>query len=233
MEEALPVPTTLTGLLLFIVLLLPGLAYATIRDRRSAERRLSAFKETGSVVFASVISELFILGIFAITRASWPENTPDVGRLIREGADYAQDHYASLSLWAIGLLVLATLLASFVAWRAPSVPHESIMSAWWLIFERFHRDSDLYVGCVLEDGSFIQGRLASYNKSSDDSPDREIVLVGPLQYRPAGSTDSVEYPAGAVCLSARKMLAMFVSYLDPDLAEVEGEEEERQATSAA
>ncbi|MFC9507194.1 DUF6338 family protein [Streptomyces sp. NPDC057002] len=228
-------PTTLSGLLLFIVLLLPGLAYATIRERRSAERRLSTFRETGSVVFASVISELFVLGIFAIARASWPEKTPDVGRLIREGADYAQDHYASLILWAISLLVLATLLASFVAWRAPSVPHESIMSAWWLIFERFHKDSDRYVGCVLEDGSFIQGRLASYNKSSDDSPDRDIVLVGPLQYRPAGSTDAVEYPTGAVCLSARKMMAMFVSYLDPDLGEEgEGEgEEERQATSAA
>jgi Family of unknown function (DUF6338) len=51
-------PTTLTGLLLFVVLLLPGFAYLVGKERAGTERRTSPFRETVAVVAASVATEL-------------------------------------------------------------------------------------------------------------------------------------------------------------------------------
>ena len=46
-------PTTLTGLVLFVVLLLPGFAYVTGKERHTTGQRLSHFRETAAVVAAS------------------------------------------------------------------------------------------------------------------------------------------------------------------------------------
>lgn len=41
-------PTTLTGLLLFVVLLLPGISYVAIRERGTPRQARSAFRETAT-----------------------------------------------------------------------------------------------------------------------------------------------------------------------------------------
>ena len=97
------VPTTLTGLLLFVVLLLPGFAYLVGKERHGTERRLSPFRETVAIVAASVTSELFVLIVFAAIRALWPSRTPDVGALIRDAGSYLRSshvHYQNLAVWA-------------------------------------------------------------------------------------------------------------------------------------
>ena len=81
-------PTTLTGLLLFVVLLLPGFAYLIGKERHGTERRLSPFRETVAIVAASVTSELIVLVVFAGIRSLLPSITPDVGALIRHGGVY-------------------------------------------------------------------------------------------------------------------------------------------------
>lgn len=89
-------PTTLTGLLIFIVLLLPGFAYLVGKERNGTERRASPFRETAAVVAASITSELVVLGLFAGIRWQAPSSwTPDVGALIRHGGTYlrgTKDH---------------------------------------------------------------------------------------------------------------------------------------------
>jgi len=224
------VPATFTGLVLLVVILLPGLAYMVVRERSGSGRQLSAFRETGAVVFASVVSELAVAGVFAGVRILWPQTTPDVGRLIREGGGYARLHYGPLALWAAGLLIAATALAGLAA-GAPSLAararrpaglaavaarwasgHPSAASAWWVMFESWFPGENPHVGCVLDDGSYTEGRLASFNTDADDSPDRDLILIDPIRYRPPGATEAKPYPAGAVCISARRVVAMFVSY---------------------
>ena len=51
-------PTTLTGLLLFVALLLPGFAYLVGKERHGTERRLSPFRETVPWLPASLLSWL-------------------------------------------------------------------------------------------------------------------------------------------------------------------------------
>src|SRR5690348_8380297 len=106
-------PTTLTGLLLFVVLLLPGFAYLVGKERHGTERRLSPFRETVAIVSASVTSELVALGIFAAIRTIWPSITPNVGALLIQGNLYLhgnqghRGHYQIFAAWGIGLLALA------------------------------------------------------------------------------------------------------------------------------
>ncbi|QGV77850.1 DUF6338 family protein [Streptomyces ficellus] len=208
-------PTTFTGLILLVVLLLPGLTFV-VRERQGSERRPTPFRETGTVVFCSVLTELLTLALFAAARGLMPGLTPDVGRLVREGGGYARDQYVQLGWWAGALLLFSCALAAAAAAVTGKRPHASVMSAWWVMFDRWYPGEDPLVGCVLEDGSYIEGRQASFNVSSDDSPDRDLVLVEPLKYRAPGATEVEHFPWGAACVSARRIVTMFVSYPDPE-----------------
>jgi hypothetical protein len=223
-------PTTLTGLLLFVVLLLPGFAYLVGKERHGTERRLSPFRETVAIVSASVTSELVVIGIFAAVRALWPSITPDVGALLRQGALYLhgsqsrRGHYQLFALWGVGLLALAMAIA--YAATIPRVrrvgerltgpyPHESTVSAWWMLFERWRKARNTEVTCILDDGSSVRGQFGSFNIAADDSPDRDLILTKPIYYSPSGEEDEVPYPVWAVCIAARRIVTMFVTYTDP------------------
>jgi hypothetical protein len=106
----LQVPTTLTGVLLFVVLLLPGFAYQIGKERRGSERTTSVLRETATVVAVSVASELFV---FAATSWLWSRHI-DFGRLVREPREYFLSHPATIGWWAIGLLAGACVVAYLV-----------------------------------------------------------------------------------------------------------------------
>ena len=220
-------PTTLTGLLLFIVLLLPGFAYVVGRERYGPERHPSAFRETVAIVVTSVISEIAVLILFAIARSLWPSVTPDVGKLVRGGSAYLRDNYRELAIWGIGLLALAVALAYAsstpavrqVAAKLPFLgpyAHERGGSAWWQLFRYEVKGRDVYVGCVLDDGSYVGGRLKTWNKSADDDPDREFVLMAPIIYRPPEDDEERNYPVSGLSVAARRIVTLFVSYMDKD-----------------
>jgi len=221
-------PTTLTGLLLFVVLLLPGFAYLIGKERHGTERRLSPFRETVAIVAASVTSELVVLVVFAIIRSLWSSLTPDVGALIRNGGVYlrgnhgSHGHYGTIAAWGVGLLAAASLLAYLAT--VPKIrrisekllgpyPHDSTVSAWWILFERWKQNRSIEVICILDDGSSVRGGFASFNTAADDSPDRDLILQSPIYYAPTGEEEEF-YDVSAVCVAARDIVTMFVNYVD-------------------
>jgi Family of unknown function (DUF6338) len=241
MRETEVMPTTLTGLLLFVVMLLPGFAYLVGKERHGTERRLSPFRETVAIVAASITSELIVLVVFAGIRVLWPSVTPDVGALIRDGRAYLSGnsghpgHYRIVVAWAAALLAAAALGAYLatkpqirrVGVNKPKIgrliekvigpyPHDSTVSAWWILFERWPKGRDVQVACMLDDGSAVRGRFGSFNTSAEDSPDRDLILQEPIFYRPTGETArEVPYNMSAVCCPARRIVALFVAYSEP------------------
>jgi amino acid transporter len=99
-------PTTLTGLLLFVVLLLPGITYVVVRERSSPERRWSAFRETATVAAVSAVANIAALLLFAIVHQLLPNATPSLGSFIYLGSQYWRDEYSSIIGWGIGTLGL-------------------------------------------------------------------------------------------------------------------------------
>jgi len=225
-------PTSLTGLLLFVVMLLPGFAYLVGKERHGTERRLSPFRETVAIVAASVTTELVVIVGLAVIRVLWPSVTPDIGALIRSGSTYlrgSQGHegqYRIVAAWGLGLLIAAALLAYLAT--VPKIrrlaervtgpyPHDSTVSAWWILFERWPQGRDVQVACMLDDGSGVRGQFGSFNASADDSPDRDLILKRPIFYRPPGE-DAREVPwdVSAVCCSARRIVSLFIAYSPPE-----------------
>lgn len=221
-------PSTLLGLVVFVVSLAPGLVFVLLRERVAPQRVLSVFRETSVVICVSLAADAVVLMIFGVLRAALPTLTPDVGQLIRTPTDYLRASYVLVSWWSLGLLVLATGIAGLVGSgalrrglsrlpRSPvspvSLPHEAGVSAWWLAF-RNQPGSQVHVGCVLTDGSFVSGWLLSFSNQADDIADRDLTLASPIKYRPAGCDTVVEQMGvGSVVVAARQIALIFVSYV--------------------
>ena len=217
-------PTTLSSLLIFVVLLLPGFAYLVGKERHGTERHTSPFRETVAIVAASVASETAVLAMFAVLRWLRPSWTPDVGALIHNGRAYAASHYHSLAAWSFGMLAVATALAylatvprvrGWFSWL-PAVgkyPHHSTVSGWWLLFEDWPGKREAQITCALDDGSAVQGFFQSFNTSADDSPDRDLILRRPIRFRPTPESQFRDFNARYACLSARRIVSLFISYL--------------------
>ncbi|PXY17337.1 MULTISPECIES: DUF6338 family protein [Prauserella] len=208
-------PSTLTGLLLFVALLLPGTVYVATVQRERPDYRPSPLREVASIGLASVVAELVTLGLFVIVDHAWPAVTPNVSQLIRQPGDYIAEHYVEVFAWAVGLLAAAGLLAGGAALVVRRLPaHRSLLSSWWTLFNDWHPKTTRTVQCELEDGSYIEGTLADWNAQAEDSPDRDLILVGPIRYRPAGASTYYVHPVSTVCVAARNIRLMFVAYSD-------------------
>lgn len=222
-------PTTLSGLLLFVVLLLPGFAYVVSRERHTTGQHFSPFRETAVVVAASISSELTVLLIFAVIRTLLPWLTPDVGALVRDSGRYLRGHgtqpghYGQVAIWATAMLAISVALAyaatlpkvrSFARKVAGEYPHESTTSSWWTLFEDWEKGRNVHIGCNLDDGSFVEGMLGAFSREAEDRPERDLILAEPISYRPPGYRATRPYEASTVCISAARIVTMFVTYID-------------------
>lgn len=229
-------PTTFTGLLLFVVLLLPGFAYMVGRERHGVQRRVSALRETVSIVAASITAELMLL---ALTAVIWA-NTIDVG----DALGNPRAHAAALISWGCGLLIAASAITYLWSWPRPrravdqflsqrftgrwscvpdmigtGYPHPSTVSAWWRVLRErrdeihaeYGRDPVIRVGCYLDDGSYIEGGLNSFSQLADETADRDLILAEP-HHRPCAAVKLEPLDAHAAVVSARRIVAMQVKY---------------------
>jgi Family of unknown function (DUF6338) len=226
------VPTNLVALVLFILLLAPGLISITWRQFRPI-RRPTVLGELAGLVFRSLVCDALALGVFAVIHLIQPQWTPDVGGLIRTPGAYFRQNYALVAWWALGLLLLACAFAYIGAqvWANLTtrterffkifeklVPGEvaAYQPAWWEIFTAYPR-SRRWVQCVLDDGTYIAGDLHSFNPDPNETDDRELSLQGKIVVRNRGDDRAVllggDKGVGAVILSARKIQYMSVSYI--------------------
>jgi hypothetical protein len=223
------VPSGLAAVVLFIVLLWPGFAYSSVRARRRPDRRLTPLQETVSIVTASLMALALTGVLFGIIRVLWPGGTPDVGRLLFHPHAYLEANYVRTGWWAAGFMAVAVLGSAGVAAaqssdrlgrvrglsRLVAPPDPSTMSSWWIAFSnRDSRKVEIHVGCTLDDGSYVSGRLYSFSQVADDNADRDLLLRDPISVRPArGSRATVVDRAGLMAISARHILTMTVTYV--------------------
>lgn len=232
-------PTTLVGLLLFVVVLAPGFCYLLRQEHARGARTVSPFRETVTLVVISLGCAAAIGVTFGILRILLPSYTPDIGAFVRDPASYARAHYASLAWWGLSLLIASCLLAVTLAsteigaWTAaairripgvrrlaPPTNPVTFHSAWWRLFHQ-HTDCLIHVGCHLDDGSFVSGWLLSYAADYDETGDRELTLSAPVFFRPAGERGGGNLEGvGAVAISARRIVSLLVSYVDGQQATV-------------
>jgi hypothetical protein len=218
-------PSTLTGLGLFVVFLIPGLLHYLQRRRRVPQRALSPLIETATLLAVSLGADLAALGTFAFVRWLAPNATPNPERILTRPASYAYNEIGYLILWGVGLVILSSLLA--VLWgrfggnlRIPRflTPLVIDASAWYQVFEGGPSGHLVYVACDMEDGAYIAGTLDWYSTELEESADRDFVLASPFSY---SMNDMPSDLTGfdQVVLSARNVKRMYVSFVEGEQAQ--------------
>jgi hypothetical protein len=227
-------PTTTLGLVLFVVLLAPGFLAGVARSRATPTTAQSALRETATVVFLSLVAWFFVGIVAVILRGVRPTWTPDVGALVRTPTQAWQAHHVSLSWWSIGLVaaacvtgyglgrITATERAKFVGrWLTPGAT--SHYSGWYLTLapdaEYFSSDTNgpTVIRCVLDDGTIVVGDVLSFNPSTPESGDRDLILTAPIWIQPANNDDFEEpIETGLMVISNRHIKYFTVEkFADP------------------
>ncbi|PPF29182.1 hypothetical protein C5D07_13985 [Rathayibacter tritici] len=76
------IPTTVTGILLLIVLLLPGFLFITFREQHRPTRRLSTFRETSVVLAATTVSYIVPLVVVIAVAVVVPGAREELARAL-------------------------------------------------------------------------------------------------------------------------------------------------------
>ncbi len=197
-------PTTVPGLVIFVVFLLPGFISYVRRRRLVSARDLFPFMEMANVVSVSVVTNVAVLGLFALVRWILPDHTPEPDRLVFKTATYAEGRLGYIALWGVGLLVGSCALAALTSTNTALASTNTAMgvlqkvlppvvveeSAW---YEMFEAPPDLgalaYVGLQLTSGTYVAGYLWWYSTEREKVPDRQLILVGPLEVVRGEGTD--------------------------------------------
>jgi hypothetical protein len=236
------IPSSVVGLVIFVVLLAPGLAYVLRRERAVPTPVRSPFREAMQVVFASVACLLVVTALFALVRTLAPDVTVDFGALVRNPSRYARERHVRLAWWGLLWIALATGLGAVAAdprvarairvlwnspiWRALAGAQGSRIrpvSAWYQVMT-FYDNADpgpVVVGVQLDDGSYVQGRMYSFSASSDEDEDRELLLNGPLTMVAKNGKIS-ELAHQFTVISARHIVRMDVTHLPGHAADSAG-----------
>jgi hypothetical protein len=213
-------PNTLFALAVLIILVMPGIVFAIQVDNRRPTRDLSSLRELTIITGVGVICDAVVLAIFGIIRALFPEDTPDVGRIERQGSAYVKLHFVSVGWWFLALFLTSCALAYALGRFKPEIAGKvasgkiAFNSAWW---EAFHAlpETYKYVGCYLHDGTYISGYLATYSTESDETSDRDLALSAPISYRGPNSGDQ-DLPmdnVGIVIVSAGQLKFLTVTHV--------------------
>lgn len=209
-------PTTIAGVFLFVGFITPGFLNYLQRRKRTPQRQLSSLTELATFLSVSIAINLFVAGIFSLIRYFLPNHTPNVELLLSDGTKYIFPRVGYVALWSIFLFFLSCAIAVWVGIHPGKIgefitPRKVDISAWYELFESAPTESQVYVGCDLNDGSYVGGLLLWYNTDIDEVVDRDLILVEPLTLKIDGEKSMSEFKN--IILSARNISRIYVSYV--------------------
>jgi hypothetical protein len=235
------VPGSWLSVLLFVVLVAPGLLFDLLSDRRRGGFPESTFREISRVVLASFWFSALAFGVLVLLRAVEPGWMPDPRRLLGSSRTYVPDQYRLIFralLIQAGLALLFALLAHLWLAREHGATVQRIsawiarqlggkirrISAWSRVFEEVCPVGDApYARVRLKSGYVYTGFVGPFSPDFDlDS--RELVLLPPLYSKPPDGELTV-MPAQQQCIifSASEIDMISVEYHpDPTKASAAG-----------
>ncbi len=192
------VPATIGGIVVLVLLVLPGLAFELIRQRRRAGRDDSPFVEGSRVLLAGLSLGAITEALLALVSLAGPRSIVSLSGLFTT-EHWVTDHLlvSGWTAWAYGLVsvTLAALAAAILPGMNPG-GHNHPESGWVTAFDRLPRliremqqlpDTPVArLSVRLADGTVYVGDRAEFSVGS--APEgRELHLGGKLLIRPPGA----------------------------------------------
>lgn len=229
-------PTTFLGLVLFVALVAPGVCYVIRREARRGERQLSPLRESATVVLVGLLCDILILSGLAGIQALSKTNTPDLAAFVASPAKFATKNLALVWWWSIALLAAACILGLILGGlsldkvaKGKSQPNRlrrflsdrlgpvEFASAWSKYLGAFE-DEVVQCSCILEDGSWIGGNVRWFNTDLEETADRDLVLITPIQFRYPEETEVHQLSDDLIFISARRILFFSITRVSTDQA---------------
>jgi hypothetical protein len=193
------VPDTIGGIVVLVLLVLPGLAFELMRQRRSAGRDDSTFVEVSRILVAGLALGAVTSTLLAFVSLIGPRSIVSLYGLFTSRR-WITEHLlvSGWTAWAYGLL--SVTLAALTAAISPGMSYVGLNhaeSGWVTAFDRLPRlmktalelpeTPIVRLSVRLTDGTVYVGDRAEFSVGS--SPEaRELLLAGELLSRPPGSS---------------------------------------------
>ncbi|GAA2812011.1 DUF6338 family protein [Kribbella solani] len=209
-------PNSTLSVVLLLLLVLPGIFFELISERRRAAPVETSLREFGRIVLYSMLFTFIGLLLVAIVKAIAPSSLPDGETLLGGGRKYFASNYRQL-LFGIGLQQVGALGSAWVTnsvlKRRPGAANIKPASAWVHVFRGSVPPGEIpYARVVMQNGDVYVGAVKHSSVEIAQS-DRELVLAPPLRYKRNGEDDK-RLPAKyqRVVLRGTEISAIAVAY---------------------
>ncbi|MEE2569566.1 DUF6338 family protein [Pseudarthrobacter sp. J64] len=199
-------PTEPIAAIVYICLLLPGIAFIWNFEGHRPSIKRSVFRETATVVIASAASLLSVFVCIYVAAFFVDSVQRGLLQFFVDPAVLLKDDSQQFLGVLLGGVVASVLVGAFygsaTAHRWFRLAVQSIyalfrkdvpslergLSAWTAAFEALP-GHDVRIGAQLKSGTWIQGNLYTFNQDGHDGPDRALTLSGDILYRLAESAE--------------------------------------------
>lgn len=218
-------PISWLSVLLFLLLVGPGLLFDLLSARRRASASESAFREVGRVVLASLVfSAVGVCAVAMIAVAGWSlpgqatPAMPSVDAWIADPRDYLTESWRQV-VTAVAVAALVSHAAVLFVHLVALVLNPSRVrpvSAWTTAF-RAHCPTGLvpFARVRMDDGTVYIGRVGPFSPDFELEK-RELVLVPPLYVRAADQPlRNVPPEQQRLVLQGPAMVSIMVQYRPP------------------
>lgn len=188
-------PATPIAAVLYVFLLMPGLIFLVRVEAHRPKRGRTVFRETATVVFASVLSAGAVVGLVLLLSIWWKAPIDGLAAFTLNPINLFTNHPRAVLTSMLCFLMLAGLVAwvggsekafelwsSRVVWAGTS-PRVQQGTAWQEILYAEDENTEVLVGVQLKSGSWLQGVHAFHSDVETEDGDRALVLQGPLHFR--------------------------------------------------
>ncbi|MFE0025890.1 DUF6338 family protein [Amycolatopsis sp. NPDC059021] len=179
------VPSTTAAVVVFLLMVAPGIAFELLWQTTRLRREESTFVEISRVLFTGVVFSGVAVTLVAVLGAVVPGAAADLPALLRDTAKYvaANPVLTLISLVAVVLLALCFAVATHDLLTPDAARRILQETAWHNVFDRLAVPGvRVFLSVQLKDGTTITGYSAGYSTESDPAK-RDLVLTAPLSIR--------------------------------------------------
>lgn len=193
------IPSTVTGLVVFLASVGPGYLYVRVAERWRPYRERTVLREAAEIVVSGSLATLVGV-VVALLVARVVNVIPNREALIDAPGRYLILHPGRMGLTLLIVLVVSYGLAWLIARFAPGRGAEVFAdSGWYGALERkLPKDHGVMATVELQDGRTIAGAVRAFTAEPTPVDDRELMLAGsgesPMLVRmPDGHVTSIKH----------------------------------------
>jgi Family of unknown function (DUF6338) len=210
------VPNSAAAVIVFFLLIAPGIVFQMLRERWRPSVKESALRETSRILLASTACTLLAIAALSALRSVWPSSMPDPGAWLQDGRGYLTAHYRLVARSILVAMLLSFGTAALASWLTSRRAKGELqpISTWFQLFRvAAPKEARPYVRVRLKNGEVYGGYVVDYSEDVALS-DRELVLGPPLSRRLETEKPTVlDSDWQRVVIAGTDIEVMWVSYV--------------------